>query len=151
MRKPRDEKYLKRKLRTFILTHPLIPYRTLSGDYLTKDALRVLICCMYDNDDAFYHSYESDVSHLDSYLGENKCLRPMNHIEMYHAVKYLEKIGLLENVQGNENNFKFCSTYECISYFQLKRKAIVYRLFNSILLPIIISIITAIIVCEINA
>lgn len=149
MRKPRREKSFKRNFRTFVLTHPLIPYRTLSGHFLTKDALRVLICCMYDNDDALYHGFESNVTHLDAYLGEHSP-RPMNHTEMYHAVLYLERIGLLENVHGTKDDFRFNITYECVSYFQLKRRAFVYRLCNSVLLPVIISVITALVVCGIN-
>lgn len=150
MRKPCNESKRKRKIRAFILTHPLMPYRTLSGHFLTTDAMRVLICCIYDNDDAFYHNFTSNVSHLDAYLGEGKCRKPMEHTEMYHAVKYLEKIGLIENVQGDEKKFTFRATYECMSYFQLKRKALTHRAFNSILLPVIISIITAMIMCFIN-
>lgn len=146
MRKPRDEKTLTKKFRTFLLTHPLIPYRTLSGHFLTKDAMRVLICCIYDLDDSFYSGRIVKVSHLDSYLGPDKCFRPLNHIDLYHAVKYLENIGLIKNVSGDRDNFTFEITYEAISYFQLKRRAAFYRLLNSIALPVIVSTITAIIV-----
>jgi hypothetical protein len=150
MRKPRDEKPLTRKIRTFLLTHPLLPYRTLSGHFLTKDAMRVLICCIYDLDDSFYFDWISVVSHLDSYLGPGKCPRPLDHIELYHAVKYLENTGLIKNVSGDCDNFTFRITYEAISYFQLKRRAAFYRFLNSIALPVIVSTITAIIVYLLN-
>lgn len=150
MRKPRDEKPLTRKIRTFLLTHPLLPYRTLSGHYLTKDAMRILICCIYDLDDSFYFGRITKVSHLDSYLGPDKCLNPLNHIELYHAAKYLENTGLIKNVSGDCDNFTFKITYEAISYFQLKRRAAFYRFLNSIALPVVVSTITAIIVYLLN-
>lgn len=150
MRKPRDEKTLTKKFRTFLLTHPLIPYRTLSGHYLTKDAMRVLICCIYDLDDSFYFGKITKVSHLDSYLGPDKCLNPLNHIELYHAVKYLESAGLIKNVFGAFDDFTFEITYETINYFQLKRRAAFYRFLNSIVLPVVVSTITAIIVYLFN-
>lgn len=151
MRRPRNESRLKIKIRTFILTHPIIPYKTLSGHFLTKDALRIMICCIYDIDDAVYHGYESNTTHLDAYLGEEKCSKPMTHIEMYLALQYLEKLGLVHNLYGDKDNFRFNATYECLHYFQLKRKSLVYNFLHSIALPIIISVITTLVVMYFTA
>lgn len=146
MRRPRNESRLKIKIRMFILTHPLLPYKTLSGHFLTKDAMRVMICCIYDIDDAVYHGYESSTHHLDSYLGEEACRKPMSHVEMYLALQYLERLGLVQNLHGTKDNFRFNTTYEYLHYFQLKRKAMVYNLMHSIVLPIIVSVFTTLIV-----
>ena len=102
MRKPRNESKLKQNVRNFLLSNPLIPYRTISGHLLTKDATKVLICCIYDVDDMHFFGCEIQTNFIDDYL-----LKTMNHSEIFSALKYLEKIGLIENLVGNQDRYTF--------------------------------------------
>ena len=145
MRKPRNESQLKQNIRNFFLSRPLIPYRTYSGHLLTKDATRVLISCVYDNDDAHYFGFEIQTQFIDSYLGKT-----MNHAEVFSALKYLEKIGLIENLSGDKDRYTFTATHEGMHYFELRRKNWIHLICNSVLLPIIISVITAYVTLFIN-
>lgn len=151
MRIPRNESVLKRRFRTFVLMHPLIPYKTISGKLLTSDATRVLICCVYDVDYDFYFGYPVSTNHLDAYLGESKTKHPMKHIEIYSALEYLRDAGLVEYLHGVPDNFEFRATHEGMHYFELRRKNFVFLLVNSILLPIIISIVTTLIALVLSA
>lgn len=145
MRKPRNESKLKRKLRRLFLTNPLIIYKTINGEILTRDATKVLVCCVYDIDDIFYYGYEYKTHFLDSYLEEE-----MNHVEIFSSLKYLEKLGFIENLRGNKDNYSFLPTHEAIHFFELRRKNFIYLILNSILLPLIISAITTLITLAIS-
>lgn len=151
MRKPRTESKLKQNIRNFFLLHPLIPYKTVSGKILTHDAIRVLISCVYDVDDSFYYDRPVLSTDLDSYLSKPYAKHPMNHIEIYSALQYLKTAGLIEDMSGTSDNFKFQATHEGIHYFELRRKSFIYIFMNSVILPIIISILTTLIALRFNA
>lgn len=140
MRKPRTESKLKQKVRTFFLTNPLFIYKTVNGGILTRDATRVLICCIYDIDDMVYFGHDIQPHFLDAYLEKT-----MNHIEIFNALKYLEKLGLIENLQGYPDNYLFNVTHEGIHFFELRHKNFLYHIMNSIILPLLISVITTLI------
>ena len=142
MRKPRNESKRKIRWRTFWLSHSVVPYKTTSGKILTYDAVRVLISCVYDVDDNFYHGYPVLTNHLDAYLGEGKCGHPLNHVEIFSALQYLQDAGLIEQLRGRSDDFSFRATHEGIHYFELRRKNFRYLFFTSILLPIIVSVVT---------
>lgn len=146
MRIPRDENKLLKDFRRALLSHSAIPYKTFSGDFIPHDAVRILITCIYDLDDSFYYGQECRTHHLDAYLASEGSKRPMNHTEMYHAAIFLQKVGLVEYVCGSIDDFSFSATYECMHFFQIKRKQFLHRLFNSIFLPIVVSVITALLV-----
>lgn len=146
MRKPRNESKFKQNIRNFLLTNPLMTYKTISGHLLTHDAAKVLVCCIYDVDDSHYFGYEIRTNFIDSYLGKS-----MNHAEIFSALRYLEKIGLVENLHGNQDNYTFSATHEGMHFFELRRRNYIYLLSNSILLPIIISILTTIVTLLITA
>jgi len=141
MRRPCDENKLKSKLRFLFLTNPLMIYKTTDGQILTRDAVRILICCIYEINDAFYFEYQIQCNHLDAYLEKY-----MNHIELYTALKYLQKIGYAENLTGNKDDFSFNLTYSAMNYFELRNKNFLFTLFNSIFLPVIVSAITALLI-----
>ena len=143
MRSPRNESKLKIKLRTLILSHSLIPYKTLSGRYLTYDAVRILISCVYDVDDSFFSGVPVKSSGLFSYLCNGKYAKPLTHTEIFVAAKFLESNGLIENLIGDKDNFSFDVTYEGMNYFVFRRKNFRFLFLNSVLLPIAVSIITA--------
>lgn len=108
MRRPCDENKLKSKLRFLFLTNPLMIYKTTDGQILTRDAVQILICCIYEINDAFYFEYQIQCNHLDAYLEKY-----MNHIELYTALKYLQEIGYVENLSGNKDDFSFNLTISC--------------------------------------
>lgn len=140
MRKPRNECKLKQKIRTFFLTHPLTVYKTVNGDILTNDSVKVLMCCIYDVNDMVYFDNDIRTHFLDAYL-ENK----MTHFEIFNALQYLERIGLIENLEGTKDNYTFRVTHEGINFLELRRKNTFYLLTNSVLVPIIVSVITSVI------
>lgn len=140
MRKPRDESRFKQKLRRILLCNPLMIYKTVDGHILTRDATRVLVCCVYDVDDAFYYDYTLYDHHMDCYLSKQ-----MNRVEIFTALQYLQKLGFVENLQGDKNHFTFHATHEGMHFFEIRRKNFVYLLFNSVFLPIVISIATTIV------
>ena len=141
MRRPCDENKLKSKLRFLFLTNPLMIYKTTDGQILTRDAVQILICCIYEINDAFYFEYQIQCNHLDAYLEKY-----MNHIELYTALKYLQEIGYVENLSGNKDDFSFNLTYSAMNYFELRNKNFLFTLFNSIFLPVIVSAITALLI-----
>lgn len=146
MRKPRNESKLKQAIRNTLLINPLMIYKTVNGELLTKDATRVLMCCIYDVDDMTYNDYEIQPHFIDAYLG-NK----MTSVEIYSSLKYLEKLGLIEDLHGDKDNYRFNPTHEGMHFFELRRKNSIYLFVNSILLPIIISIITTLFTMLISA
>ena len=150
MRAPRNESKLKNKIRTFFLIHTPLPYKTLSGNLLSNDAVRILICLIYSLDDMFRDRQDITTYHLDAYLGKDKAFPPMDHWEMYEALVYMQQIGLVRNLCGTTNSFFFQATYEAMNYFQLRRKQYIYIFLNSVFLPIVISALTALIVLRIN-
>lgn len=137
MRRPRDEHKLKRKIRFLFLTNPLMIYKTIDGHILTRDATRILMCCIYDINDAFYFDYQIRCHHLDCYLSKY-----MNHTELFTALQYLKDLGYVENLHGQKDDFSFNLTYAGMNYFELRNKNFVYLVFNSVFLPVIISIVT---------
>lgn len=145
MRKPRNESFIKQKIRNFILLRPLVPYKTVSGHLLTKDSARVLICCIYDLDDSHYFGSVINTPAVDSYLNKK-----MNHAEIFSALTYLEKIGFIENFEGDMENYLFTVTHEGMHFFELRTKNWFYLFFNSVFLPLIISVITALATLLIN-
>lgn len=145
MRKPRNESNFKRNFRTALLTNPLIIYKTTSGKILTRDAIRVLVCCASQIDDMFYHGHEYKTHFLDTYLSKY-----MNHVEIFSALKYLESLGMIENLRGDKDDYRFSPTHECINFFELRRKNCVYLIINSVLLPLFIAIITTLVTLAIN-
>lgn len=140
MRKPRNEFILKQKLRTFFLTHPLSVYKTTNGEILTRDASKVLMCCIYDVDDMVYNDFDIQTNFLDAYLGKK-----MTPFEIFNALRYLEKLGLIEELNGDKDNYYFRVTHEGIHFFELRWKSTMYLILNSVLVPIIVSLITTII------
>lgn len=117
MRKPRNEPKLKRKLRRIFLANPLLIYRTTNGNFLTLDATRILVCCIYDIYDMVYCGYDIKTNFIDSYLGDT-----MTHVEIFSALSYLEELHLIENLSGNPDSYTFTPTHEGMHFFELRRK-----------------------------
>lgn len=140
MRKPRDEFSLKRKLRFLFLTNPFMIYKTFNGQIITRDATKILICCIYDINDMFYFGHEIQTNFIDAYLEKE-----MSHIEIFSALTYLEKLGLIQDLRGNKDKYFFSPTHEAIHFFEIRRKNFIYLLLSSIVLPIAVSIATTII------
>ncbi|QDW74392.1 hypothetical protein FND36_10325 [Lachnospiraceae bacterium KGMB03038] len=145
MRKPRNEPRLIICLRTFLLSHSLIPYKTSQGKILSYDAVRVLISCVYDVDDSTYNGKPIQTHFLDAYLGGNYPFRVLNHAEIFSALEYLRDAGLIMDLRGTPDRYTFYVTHEGIHYFELRRKNFVYLFFTSVFLPIIVSAATTII------
>ncbi|MEE0752130.1 hypothetical protein [Frisingicoccus sp.] len=145
MRKPRTESKLKQKIRTFLLTNPLMIYKTTNGQILTRDATRVLVCCIYDNDDMFYFGHMIQTNFIDAYLGNS-----MNHIEIFSALQYLESLELIKNLSGTPDKYMFNPTHEGMHFFELRRKNFIYLMVNSVLLPLFIAIVTTLITLALN-
>lgn len=150
MRKPRNESRIFARIRRFFLSHPLLPYKATSGKYLTKDATRVLVSCIYDVDDSFYNGDVITASNLESYLGKGKSFSPMSRTDLYYAVFYLQSLGLASHLSGTSENFSFRSTYEAYCFLELRRMHFRYWLANSVLLPILISIVTTLLIISFN-
>lgn len=145
MRKPRNESKLKIRLRTFLLSHSLIPYKTSQGKILSYDAVRVLISCVYDVDDSTYNGKPIQTNHLDAYLSGNYSLRSLNHTEIFSALEYLQDAGLISDLCGTPDRYTFYVTHEGIHYFEFRRKNFRYLFFTSVFLPILVSAATTII------
>ena len=140
MRKPRNESRFKQRLRRFLLCNPLMIYKTVDGHILTQDATKVLVCCVYDIDDAFYFDYTLYDHHIDCYLSKQ-----MNRVEIFTALQYLQRLGFVENLRGTKDRFTLHMTHEGMHFFEIRRKNFVYLMLNSIFLPLIISAVTSII------
>lgn len=145
MRKPKNEPKLKRKLRRILLTNPLLIYKTTNGKILTRDATRILVCCICDIYDMVYWGYDIKTNFIDSYLGST-----MTHVEIFSALTYLEELHLIENLSGNPDSYTFNPTHEGMYFFELRRKNFIYLVSNSIVLPILLAIITTLITLAIN-
>lgn len=145
MRKPRNEPRLIICLRTFLLIHSLIPYKTSQGKILSYDAVRVLISCVYDVDDISYYGKPIHTNYLDAYLGGNYPFRVLNHAEIFSALEYLCDAGLIRDLHGTPDRYTFYVTHEGIHYFELRRKNFIYLFFTSVLFPVLVSAATTII------
>lgn len=145
MRKPRNESKSKICLRTFLLSHSIIPYKTSQGKILSYDSVRVLISCVYDVDDSTYRGEPIHTHYLDAYLSGRYSFRSLNHAEIFNALEYLRDAGLIKDLHGNQDSYTFYVTHEGIHYFELRRKNFRYLFFTSIFLPILVSAATTII------
>ncbi len=145
MRKPKNEPEIKRNLRRFLLTNPLFIYKTTNRKILTRDATRILICCIFDIYDMVYWGYNITTYFIDSYLGDT-----MTHIEIFSALKYLEELHLIENLSGNPDSYTFTPTHEGMYFFELRHKNFIYLMMNSIFLPVLVAIITTLITLSIS-
>ena len=132
---------LKEKIQFFFLTNPLCIYKTTSGKFLPRNAVRVLVYCVYScfdiicfNDGNFQENF------LEAYL-----LKKMSKSDIYNALTYLNDIGLIEDLCGDKKSYTFHITPEGVYFFELRRLNFIHILLTSFIFPIVISIITTII------
>lgn len=145
MRKPHNELKIKSFIRRLLLTNRFTIYKTINGQFLTRDAARILVCCIYDIDDMYFYGHEMRTHFIDAYLGKSMTPR-----EIFSALQYLEQLGLIENLHGTPNDYRFNPTHEGMHFFELRWKNTVYWFVNSIFIPVIASIITTILLIAFN-
>lgn len=145
MRKPKNESQLKQKLRRSFLTNPLLIYKTANGKILTRDATRILVCCVWDINDMVCFGYDIQTNFIDAYLGDI-----MTKVEIFSALRYLEELHLIENLHGTPESYTFNPTHEGMCFFELRRKNFIYLMINSVFLPIVTAILTTIITLVIS-
>lgn len=116
---------------------------------LTEISRKILRCCVYDLDDMRRYDYEIMPHMIHSYFDEKfpkENQIPM--VEIVDSILYFLEVGLARNIEydmfGQIKSFRL--THKGFYYFELEKamrnKSRKDMVFNSILFPVIVSIIT---------
>lgn len=116
---------------------------------LTETARKILKCCVYDLWDTRRDNYAIQPHMIHSYFDEKYPeSQQISLVEINDCIRYFLEVGLARD--GEFNTYKqtasFWLTHTGFYYFELekaiRKKEIKDRLFNSILFPVVVSVIT---------
>lgn len=116
---------------------------------LTETSRKILKCCVYDLWDSRLHGFGIQPHMIHAYFDEKHPEdKQISLVEINDCILYFLEVGLARETGYNMHNqsITFQLTHTGFYYFELektiRKKEIKDRLFNSILFPVVVSIIT---------